>query len=112
MDVDGFQRPERALDPGEAFVGADSRGGVERFLRQAGAHDINSVQRRLGGDRRGLAMDGEAFFADHEVEVLGHFVPVDDGADLERNRGLAAQRLAGAPNRRCDDGEVLFGRGQ
>jgi len=39
-------------------------------------------------------------------------VPVDDGADLERNRSLAAQRLAGAPNRRCDDGEVLFGRGQ
>ena len=110
MDVDGFQRPERALDPGEAFVGADSRGGVERFLRQAGAHDINSVQRRLGGDRRGLAMEREVRLA--EVEVLGHLVPVDDGADLERNRSLAAQRLAGAPNRRCDDGEVLFGRGQ
>ena len=44
--------------------------------------------------------------------MLGHLAPVDDGADLERNRSLAAQRLAGAPNRRGDDGEVLFGRGQ
>ena len=112
MDVDGLQGAERALDLGKTFVGADSRGVIERFLRQAGAHDINSVQRRLGRDRRGLAMEREAILADHEVEVLGHLVPVDDGADLERNRSLAAQRLAGAPNRRCDDGEVLFGRGQ
>jgi hypothetical protein len=46
-------------------------------------------------------MEREVRLANHEVEVLGHLVPVDDGADLERNRGLAAQRLAGAPNRRC-----------
>ena len=112
MDVDGLQGAERALDPGEAFVSADGRGVIERFLRQAGTHDINAVERRLGGDRRRLAMEREARLADDEVEVLGHLAPVDDGADLERNRGFAAQRLAGTPNRRCDDGEVLFGRGK
>ena len=79
MDVDGLQGAERALDLGKTFVGADSRGVIERFLRQAGAHDINSVQRRLGGDRRGLAMEREVRLADDEVEVLGHLVPVDDG---------------------------------
>ena len=101
MDVDGLQGAERALDPGEAFVGADGRGVIERFLRQAGAHDIDSVERRLGGDRRRLAMEREARLADDEVEVLGHLVPVDDGADLERNpasprSGLRARRTAAA----------------
>ncbi len=89
MDVDGLQGAERALDLGETFVGADGSRVAERSLRQAGAHDIDAVERRLGGDRRGLAMEREACLADHEVEVLGHLVPVDDGANLERNRGLA-----------------------
>jgi hypothetical protein len=38
----------------------------------------------------------EAGLADVECEVLGHLVPVDDGADLEGNLGLAARRLPGA----------------
>jgi hypothetical protein len=44
--------------------------------------------------------------------VLGHLVPVDDGADLEGNRGLAAQRIAGAGDRGRDGGEMAFGGGQ
>ena len=75
MDVDGLQGAERAFDPGEAFVGADGRGVIERFLRQAGAHDIDAVERRLGGDRRRLAMEREARLADDEVEVLGYASP-------------------------------------
>jgi hypothetical protein len=56
-------------------------------------------------------MEREARLADDELEVLGHLVPVDEGADPEHNLGLAAQRLAGAPDRGRDGGEILFGRG-
>ena len=57
-------------------------------------------------------MEREACLADRELEVLGHLAPVDDGADLERDLGLAAQRLAGTPNRGRNGGKVLFSRGQ
>ena len=112
MDIDGLQGAERALDAGEALVGADRRGIVERLLWQAGTHDVDAVERCLGGDRGGLAMEREARVGDDEIEVLGHLVAVDDGADLERDLGLAAQRLARAPDGGGDDGEIDFGRGQ
>ena len=73
MDVDGLQGAERALDLGEAFVGADGSRVAERSLRQAGAHDIDAVERRLGGDRR----LGEFFIEPAGVGVLVVVVAID-----------------------------------
>ena len=43
---------------------------------------------------------------------MSSIAPVDDGADLEGNLGLAAQRLTGAGDGGRDGGEIVFGRGQ
>jgi hypothetical protein len=64
MDIDGLQRAERALDPRQALVGTDGCRVIEQLLGQVGAHDVDAVQRRLGGDRLGLAMERETRLAD------------------------------------------------
>ena len=46
------------------------------------------------------------------VEVLGHLVLADDGADLEADLGLATQRLPGAAHGVLDGGEVALGCGE
>src|ERR1700682_2090958 len=45
------------LDPRQALVGTDGCSVIEQLLGRVGAHDVDAVQRRLGGDRVGLAME-------------------------------------------------------
>jgi hypothetical protein len=44
------------------------------------------------------------------IEMLGHLVLADDGADPEVDLGFFAQRLPSAANGVLDGGEVAFGR--
>jgi hypothetical protein len=89
----------------ETLVGEDDGGGREAVARQAAADHVDAVERGLGGDRLGLAREGEARIGDGELEVLGHMATVDDGAYLEadlvlgprsgaRLRSVAARTLA------------------
>ena len=50
----------RRARPREGFVALDRGGVVERGGGQAGAHDIDAVERGLGGDLGALAGEGEA----------------------------------------------------
>ena len=47
----------KALDAREALVGADGCGIVERVLGQVGTHDVDAIERLLGRDGGGLAME-------------------------------------------------------
>jgi hypothetical protein len=112
VDVERLQRAQRALDLCKRLVGADRRGIVENRFGQVGAHHVDAVEGGLGRGGVGVAMEREARLADGELELLGHLAPVDDGADLEGNPGLAAQRLAGAPCGGRNGGEIAFGCGR
>ena len=87
----------------------DGSGVVEGGRRQVGAHDINAVQSGLLGDGLFLAAELEAIVLDGRLEVLGHLALVERGADLQRDCGLAAQRISGAADRLGDRGEAAFG---
>ena len=49
---------------------------------------------------------------DVEIEVLGHFIPVDHRTDPERDLGGATQRIAPAGDGGLDAGEIALGGGQ
>ena len=110
LQIDRLRRAEGALDQGQALVCGDGAGIVEGGGGQAGADNVDAVQRHLGGDRLGLAGDGEAVVGDRQIEVLGHLVPIQRGADLQRDFRRPAQRLMPAFDRRPDSGERLLGR--
>src|SRR5512133_4157468 len=55
LQIDRLQRAEGALDQGQALVCGDGAGIVEGGGGQAGADNVDAVQRHLGGDRLGLA---------------------------------------------------------
>jgi hypothetical protein len=64
LEVDGLVAAEGALDGCELLVGLDDVGGLEgRGLegrgREAGAQHVDAVERRLGGDRGAVALEGE-----------------------------------------------------
>ena len=63
-----LQRPEGALDPGEALVGENCRAGIEIPFRHRGTQGIEAVERRLRGDRRLVACEGERGVGDGEIE--------------------------------------------
>ncbi len=72
---------EGALDAGEALIGADHVIGGQGFVLDIGADDVEAVEPRLGGDPLGIAGEGEAVFANGDVEQLGELVAVLDAAD-------------------------------
>ena len=94
VQIDGLQAAEGALDAGEALVGADHAVGGQDFVLDIGADDIEAVEPRLGGDPVGVAGEGEAVFANGDVEQLGELVAVLDAAD-------GAGDLVLAPCGRC-----------
>ena len=100
LQIDALQAAEGALDQAQGLVTAHRGGVVEYRGGQAGAHDINAVEGRLGGDCLGLAGKAKAVVGNVEDEVLGHFVPVEHGSDFETDCGHATQRLALAGHRR------------
>lgn len=61
---------------------------------QAGADDVQAVERGLGGDRRALAPVREGGVDDREIEVLGHVEAVRDAPHAQRDGLFAAQRRA------------------
>ena len=90
LQIDGFDAAERPFHQGEGLVAAHCRRVVEGFRGQAGAHDIDPVTGCLGSDLGDLAGEAEAGIGDVEIEVLGHFIPVDHRADRKRGLGGAA----------------------
>src|SRR5271166_6880235 len=72
-------------------------------------HRLKAIESGFLGDGLGLAAEVEAVVLDRRLEGLGHLVLVERGADLQRDCGLAAQRIAGAANGLADWGEVAFG---
>lgn len=112
LEVDGLDAADGALDLGQAFVGPHAGVVIEGFGGKAGADHIDAVKARLGGDVVVLAREGEVGVRDGEREVLGHLVFADDGADLEADLGLAAERLPGATHGVADGGEVALGCGE
>ena len=60
LEIDRLQAAERPLDQGERLVGAHRPDVVEGRGGQAGAHDVEPVQRRFGGDLPRLAGEAEA----------------------------------------------------
>ena len=112
LQIDGFDAAERPFHHGEGFVAAHRRRVVEGFRRQAGAHDIDPVTGCLGGDLGGLAGEAEVGIGDVEIEVLGHFIPVDHRTDRQRDLGGATQRIALAGDGGLDAGEIALGGGQ
>ena len=95
LQVDGLEAAEGPLHRTEAFVGAHATVGIEFGLRQAGAHHVQSIERRLGSNRRGVVPVGEALLlVDGPLEVLGHLVPGDDTAHPRPDLALASHACA------------------
>ena len=76
---------------------------------QAGAQHVDPVEGGLGGDRLGVAGEGEGLVGDLEGEVFGHLVVVDHLAHPQRDLVFAAQRAFGAAGGGGDGGEFFFG---
>jgi len=110
LEIDRLDAAEGALH--EGFVATHRGGVVESGGGQAGTDDVEAVEGRLSGDFVGLAGDGEAGVGNIEGEVLGHFVLVEHGADLQADFGFAVQRLAFADHRGGNASEVALGSGE
>src|SRR5579871_2439032 len=82
------------------------------LCRYAGADDIDAVEARLFGDVLGTALEREMAVADIDVEVLGHFLFVDDGADRQADLGGALEASGPTTGLLLDPAELPFGRGQ
>ena len=83
--------------------------GVESRLRQAGAHDVQAVQRRFGGDGLGLSPITERVLFDIQLEVLGHLVFADDLAHPHADLVRALQAPLLPPRGRRDGIEQRLG---
>ena len=112
LQIDALEAAEGALDQAQRLVTAHRSGVVEYRGGQAGAHDIDAVEGRLGGDFLGLAGKAKAIVGNVEGEVLGHFVLVEHGSDFEADCRRAAQRLALAGHRRGDARQFALGSGE
>ena len=86
----------------QAFIGEDEGGGGEAVSGKRASDHIYAVEGGLGGDRLGLARPCRGRLGDGEVEMLGHVATVDDGADLEGDLVLAAERVALLLGHRAD----------
>jgi len=104
LQIDCLDRTEGALDLCQALVGGDRGIGVERLPGEAGADDVQAVERRLGVDAALLALPAEAGVGDREFEVLGHVVVIRATPRPQGDRLRPAQRVAltrhGCGNRR------------
>jgi hypothetical protein len=54
---------------------------VEGFGGQAGAHDMDAIGCRLGGDLGRFAGEADGGIGDVEIKMLGHLVLIDYRAD-------------------------------
>ncbi len=62
----------------------------EGLFGQAGAHGVEAVERGLLRDLIALSGEGEPVVGDRQLEVLGHLVLVEHGADGHADLGRAA----------------------
>jgi hypothetical protein len=76
LEIGGLDRAERPLDAAQDLVCFDGGSIVEQLGRQAGAHDVDTVEGGFLGDGVGLAAELEAGLPDGQLEVLGHLVAV------------------------------------
>src|SRR5882724_12409191 len=91
---------------------------VEQQRREAASHvEFDVVGQHAHQDmsahpRRGPMEDRADFQIDGLQAALAHLMLVEHGADIQADRGLAAQRDALAVDRQLDPAEVAFGRRQ
>ena len=109
LQVHGLQASEGALDRAQALVRAHGALGVEFARGQAGAHDVQAVQRRLRGDGLGLSPIAERVLFDIQLEVLGHLVFADDLAHPHADLVRALQAPLLPPRGRHDGIEQRLG---
>ena len=102
LQVHGLQASEGALDRAQALVGAHGALGAEFARGQAGAHDVQAVQRRLRGDGPGLSPMAERVRFDrlsgYAREVASTLAGVHGYvfADRSPSCGLAGVKVFGA----------------
>jgi hypothetical protein len=92
LQVDRLQRAKSALDLGQRLVGTDRLLRRHRRRRNAGTDNVEAVKACLRRDIGVVALPGKGVVSDADVEVLGHLVAVDHGADLEADSRRATQR--------------------
>jgi hypothetical protein len=85
VQIDRLNATKDPLDRAQGFVGSHGRGIVERFNRKAGADDIDAVGCSLGGDLGAPPREVEGSISDIEIEMLGHCVLIEHGAELKRD---------------------------
>ena len=112
LKIHRLDAAEGSFHEREGFIATYCRRVVEGLGRQAGAHDIKPVSRRLGGDLIRLSREAEGGIGDLQIEMLGHLALVDHRADRERDFGGAAQRVALAGDGGLDASEVALGGGE
>ena len=83
VEVHGLQGAEGALDLGQALIGGDNGGCIERFSRDAGSQHIKTVEGRFLLDRGFVAGVSEGRIGNGQLEVLGHLALAKYGANLQ-----------------------------
>jgi hypothetical protein len=92
-------------------MGRISRSTVfHRFRRKARADHVDAVASPFRRYLRLLAAEGEAVIADLDVEVLGHLVAIDRGADGHADLVSATQWRAFALDALFHRSELALGR--
>ncbi len=98
----GVQPAEHPLHVLQRLVGGHRAAGAQRICREAGADDVDPVQRGFGGDLILIAPPGQALVGDVHDEVPGDLLGVDHLAHGQGDGVFAAQRPAGPPGRGID----------
>ncbi|WP_428394331.1 AMP-binding enzyme [Lichenicoccus sp.] len=89
LEIDRLDAAEGPLDASEGFVAAYRRLVIERFGRQAGAHDIEAIGCCLGGDLGSLAGKAEDGF---EGRIKDNINRGGEKIGAEEIEGLIAQQ--------------------
>src|SRR5579871_2832348 len=108
VEIAGLDVAEGTLGLAQALVSEDDARRWKARGWELGSDDVNAVERRLGGNRLGLARPAEARLGNSEREVLGHVAAIEHGAEREADLVLATQRLARALGHRLNLGQRLF----
>ena len=112
VQIDRLEAAKRPLHPREGFVRPDRVCVGETVLGQARAHRVEPVEGGFARDLVALSGEDEPVVGNGQIEVLGHLVPAEHGADGHADLGRAAQGLALTRDAGCDPGQVALGGGE
>ena len=77
LEVHGLVAAKRPLDGGEVFISPYRFLGIELFFGHAGTDDVDPIEGRFLGDAGIVALVGERFLGDGELEMLAHLKAID-----------------------------------